>query len=122
MDKQWPPEPWKSWEDNEAESQYITDADFKPITLAPDHFDDATRDRLVACVNACTGVSAETLERWGAWMNKYQEVCPKCGGRRTKVTTVGLQVDDKMEKYTQFLTLCNECDGIGRVEKEADED
>ncbi len=92
---------------------FMTMADGNPLLLDDDSA------RIVACVNACAGVPTEALERWGSWMSKYTEICPDCRGSRGNVTTVGLQIDGKMEKYTQLHTLCNNCKGIGRVEKEA---
>ena len=69
-DKQdWPQEPWYIWEDNVEEVPYITDANFKPVTFPCDGLDDATRERIVACVSACAGVPTDALEAWGTTIN-----------------------------------------------------
>ena len=108
-DNQWAPEPID-------ESTFDNDA--WDTTLERCVIDKPTLRRIIATYNACAGVPVEELERWGIWMNKYQEVCPDCQGDRTRVATLGLEVGGKREYFTQFHILCDKCDGFGRVAKE----
>ena len=114
MNKQdWAPEPLTH------DGVWFVDANGHQLGGQDALLDEATAQRMMACYNACAGVPTEALKHWGKWLGKYTETCPDCNGARIEVTTIGLQINDKMEKWTQLHTLCHKCDGIGKVPKEA---
>lgn len=68
----WQPEPWGIERKGDSEYVFIRTNDDCNLLLQEPIIYQADAERIVACVNACAGISTAALERYGATANFMQ--------------------------------------------------